>query len=161
MKCHALLPCERVIIDKEGAHSIINVMVNAEVSMDVVGPNSAPQRVPIPPNAVTGTMWWIYTLWEPSADDVGKSFEQVYQIYWPNGDKVLESRLSFTQKDDAMNQTTFYIAGFPVGQPGKVRISTWLDSQGHRVSELADVFVNIKHVTDKPGRPVVPVLAGA
>ena len=160
MKCRALLPCERVIIDKDGAHSIINVMLNAEVSMDVVGPSQMAQPMTIPPNAMTGTTWWLYTLWEPSGDDVGKDFEQVYQVYWPNGDKLLESRLSFTQKDDTMNQTTFYIAGFPVGQQGRVKILTWLDSQGHRVSDVVEGSVNIKHGTDRSGRPT-PALARA
>lgn len=33
MKCTALLTCEKIIVDKEGAHSIINVMMNAAVSL--------------------------------------------------------------------------------------------------------------------------------
>jgi hypothetical protein len=146
MKCLALLACEKVIIDKDGAHSIINVMLNAEISLQLIAePGKAIPPVTVPPNALTGTMWWIYSIWEPSQDDVGKPIEQVYKVYWPSGEHLLEGRLPYALKDDSMNQTTFSIAGFPIGQQGKVKIVTWLESEGKRFTEDAETFVSVKH----------------
>jgi hypothetical protein len=146
MKCVALLACEKLIIDKGGAHSIINVMTNADIKMQALEPGGTPQEVPSPPSdAVAPIQWWAYTLWDPSSDDVRRSFEQVYQLYWPNGEKLREGRLSFVQSDERMQQTSFSFVGLPVGQQGKVRIITWLDSDGHRVSELFETYVRISH----------------
>lgn len=150
MKCTALLTCEKIIVDKEGAHSIINVMMNAAVSLQKrppgeVAPSPSSESVPIPANAASPNQWWIYAAWAPSPDDVGKSFKQVYQVLWPNGDKFAESKLPFTQNTDQMQQTTFYILGLPIGQEGRVRVRTWLDSEGERVSEISETFIDIKH----------------
>jgi hypothetical protein len=146
MKCHAFCACNKIIIDKDGAHSIIEIMLNAEVKMSMATSLDGPQ-VPavIPPNAIAPNMWWLYTQWEPSTADVGQGFEQVFQVYWPNGEKFIESRLPFTQKDDRMNQISFYIGGFPVGQQGRLRLVTWLDCQGHAASGITESFVSIQH----------------
>jgi len=147
MKCHAFVACNKIIIDKDGAHSIIEIMLNAEiraVRTAVVGNNNS-TTIEIPPNAVSPQVWWLYTQWEPSSQDVGEDFEQVFQVYWPNGDKFAETRLQFNQKDDKMNQTSFFFGGFPLGQEGKLRLLTWLDHHGHS-SEVIESFVMIKHV---------------
>jgi hypothetical protein len=146
MKCHAFCACNKIIIDKDGAHSIIEVMLNAEVKMTIATSLEGPQiQAKIPPNALAPSMWWLYTQWEPSAEDVGQELEQVFQVYWPNGEKFTENRLRFKQQDDRMNQTSFYYGGFPVGQQGKLRLVTWIDREGQRVSEVNESFVLIKH----------------
>jgi hypothetical protein len=151
MKCHAFCACNKIIIDKDGSHSIIEIMLNAEVKL-TLGP-SVDTPVVIPPNAVSPTMWWLYTQWEPFSEDVGQDFEQVFQIYWPSGEKFAETRLPFTQKDERMNQSSFYFGGFPVGQEGKLRLVTWLDRQGHCVTEIIESFVFIKHTPIPEGSP--------
>ena len=144
MKCLALLTCEKIIIDKDGAHSIINVMLKGQVNLQQIQAGQSP-HVAVPSNAVTPMNWFIYSLWSPSSDDVGKSFEQVYQVFWPNGDKLTENRLPFTQKDDDMHQVTFSFFGFPVGQQGRIRVFTWLDSGGHRASDMIETYVQLSH----------------
>jgi len=145
MKCTALLACEKIIIDKDGAHSLINVMLSAAVLLQQQEPGGEPQRVPMPINAVMPTQWWIYSVWVPVPEDVGGSFEQVYQLYWPNGEKFAESRLDFVQKDGRPQQTSFYYMGFPVGQVGDLKIVSWLDSHGQRVSEILETRVHVEH----------------
>jgi hypothetical protein len=145
MKCVALVPCEKIIIDKEGAHSIINVMLNAEIALQQIEPQKTAQSVPIPTDAISPTTWWVYTIWNPSDKHMGKNFEQVYQLYWPSGDKLLESRLTFRPDKNALWQTTFSFVGLPVGQEGRVRIATWIDHEGQCISEIAETFINIKH----------------
>ena len=145
MKCVALVPCDKIIIDKEGAHSIINVMLNAEIALQQLEPQQSPQLVPIPADAISPTTWWVYTIWNPSAEDVGKKLDQFYQLYWPNGEKLLEKSLSFQPDKNALWQTTFCFVGLPVGQEGRIRILTWVDHEGHRLSEIAETFIHIKH----------------
>jgi hypothetical protein len=159
MKCTALLACEKLIVDKDGAHSLINVMHSAAVVLQQQEIGEVPQQIPIPSNAVMPNQWWIYSVWMPMPQDVGCSFEQVYQLYWPSGEKFAENRLPFTQKEDRMQQTSFYYVGFPVGQPGNLKIISWLDHEGHRVSDLVETFVRIEHSSpDNPikGAPTTP-----
>jgi hypothetical protein len=160
MKCIALLACEKLIIDKEGAHSIINVMISASLSLQQrEGLEGPPENVPVPKDAVLPTQWFLYSVWDPSPNDVGISFEQVYQVYWPNGEKLAERRLQkFIPKDDTMMQTSFFFLGLPVGQEGKVRVKTWLDSDGHRVSDIIETAVRITHskLATSPRGAMVP-----
>jgi hypothetical protein len=151
MQFVALCTCEKVIIDKRGAHSLINLMLNAEIQA------TAEQQ--IPRNAVVPTQWFIYTMWVPSSEDIGKKFEQVYQVYWPDGEKFTENRFEFTQPDDSVQQVTFGFVGFPVGQTGKLRIVTWLDQAGHRVSDLIETSIRVKHVPQGTASPVPAPLA--
>lgn len=137
MKFLALCTCDRVIIDKRGAHSLINLMLNAEIQTGAE---------PIPRNAVGPAQWFIYSMWVPSPQDVGEKFEQVYQIYWPDGEKFSEHRFEFSQPDESVQQVTFGFYGLPVGQSGKVKIVTWLDKKGHRVSDVIETSINVKHV---------------
>ncbi len=152
MKCTALLPCEKVIIDKDGAHSLINVMQSAAVVLQQQQPNQSPVNMPVPNNAIMNMTWWIFSVWKPAIEDVGRSFEQVYQLYLPAGEKFAEHRLPFTQKDDRMQQTTFYYLGFPVGQEGELKIRSWLDSEGQRVSDIMETSVRIDHSNSPTAR---------
>ena len=146
MKCTALLACEKLIIDKDGAHSLINVMLSAAVVMQQQQPGRLPEQLLIPPNAVMPLQWWIYTVWRPSPSDVEQPFEQVYQLYWPNGEKFAESRLEFVQKETRLQQTSFFFSGFPVGQTGDIKVLSWLESKGQRVSEILETIVHVDHI---------------
>lgn len=158
MNCKALLTCEKVIIDKQGAHSLINLMLNASIKLQEVttaGDETA-RDIQIPKNAFAPTQWWIYTQWEPSLDDIGKRFVQKYELYWPNGEKlpVNKGELPFLQENDRLQQTTFFIGGFPVGQEGKVKIVTWLDSsEGKHVTPKMESHVYVEHLTGKTDPP--------
>lgn len=145
MKCTAILPCEKIIIDKEGAHSIINVMLNAELLAQKAEGTEPPEQMQIPANAVAPIVWWIYTLWYPETEDVGKTFDQIFQAYWPNGEKFMDSKLQFTMQNDAPIQTTFHVGGLPAGQVGRLRIATWIDHLGTRISEVNETYISIKH----------------
>ena len=136
MRFQALCTCEKVIVDKREVHSLINLIQNVEIE-------TSPD---IPKNAVGPNQWCIYTMWVPATEDVGRKFEQVYQVYWPDGEKFYESRFEFTQSNQDIQQITFGLTGFPVGQSGRLRIITWLDHDGHRVSEILETSINVKHI---------------
>src|SRR5260370_11095958 len=102
----ALCPCERVIVDKQGVHSLIEIMRNVSIE---AAPGAIPQ------NAVAPRPWSIYSMWKASSDEVGKKVEQVYQIYWPSGEKFSEENVEFVV-DSTIQQVTLDVVGFPAGQ---------------------------------------------
>jgi hypothetical protein len=144
MKFLALCTCERVIIDKQGAHSLINIMLNAELQI-------SPEQVPR--NAVAPTQWFAYSMWMPSAEDIGQQFEQVYQVYWPDGEKFIETRTAFPQLDETVQQVSFGFYGLPVGQSGKLRVVTWLDKEGQRITEPVETSIHVKHLPKPTATP--------
>jgi len=139
MKSLALCTCEKVIIDKAGAHSLINLILNAELQL-------AQGIEEVPRNAVNPYQWFIYSAWVPSSEDVGEHFEQVFQIYWPDGQKFFENKLGFTQPDESVQQVSFGIVGFPIGQTGRMKILTWLEKKRSRVTEVGEANIVIKHI---------------
>jgi hypothetical protein len=152
MRFLATLACEKVVIDKAGAHSLIEIMSGADIA---ITPPPGLLATQLPPNAMSPKQWWIFSVWEPNTDEVGKEFEQVYAVYWPNGDKLIDGRLTF-KADDKVQYTSYTILGFPVGQEGKLKISTWIEKGGSRITDPFDYFITIRHVSqDKypPGTP--------
>jgi len=141
MRYLATCACDKIVIDKLGAHSLISVMSNADISI-VPAPGTPEQ---IPPNAVTPREWWIFSMWEPSSEEAGKEFEQVFQVYWPNKEKLLEGRLGF-KPDERVQYTSYSVLGFPVGQQGKVRIVTWVEQQGSRITDIFDYHITVRHI---------------
>jgi hypothetical protein len=140
MKFLALCPCEKVIIDQRGAHSLITIMENVEVSTQ---PSATSQPV-MPTNAVMPKEWFVYTRWLPSEEDIGKTFRQTYQLYWPNGEKFTEGYAEF-KATESFQQNVLQLQGMPVGQPGKVKVAVWVEHDGRRVTEVIETHFKVKH----------------
>jgi hypothetical protein len=127
---------------------MLSASIHAQLNVPTGSP---PQSVELPPDAVAPAQWWIYTQWEPSADDVGKSFDQKYEVYWPDGTRLVEGSLSFVQTNDRLSQSTYYVGGFPVGQTGKVKIVTWLETlEGHQECDKMENHILIDHLKEIP-----------
>ncbi len=145
MKFIALCACERVIVDKIGAHSLINIMQNVQVQGVPKGPSQTLLPTPaVPTNTVLSNLWFIFSMWKPSAEDIGKTFEQVHQVFWPDGTKFNEGKLQF-KPDENMQQNSYGLVGFPVGQPGPLRIVTWVEDNGKRITDVLDYEIRVKH----------------
>jgi hypothetical protein len=142
MRFLATVACDKVIIDKAGAHSLIEVMSGADI---VITPPPGLATAELPPNTLSPKQWSIFSMWEPSANEFGKEFEQVYVLHWPNGDKLLDAKVKF-KTDDRVHYTSYSILGFPVGQQGKVKISTWIEKDGSRITDAFDYFITIRHI---------------
>ncbi|SRR5258708_2860862 len=136
MKFLALCPCERVIIDKYGVHSLINILQNVAIE---------PAPVPMQQNTVVPRQWSIFSMWSASREEIGKKFEQVYQIYWPDQEKFSEENFDFIA-DGPIQQVTLDLMGFPAGQPGDLRIVTWLFHEGHKVSDVVETSIHVTHI---------------
>jgi hypothetical protein len=86
-------------------------------------------------------------MWEPRSDEVGKDFEQVIEVYWPNGEKLLDGRLNF-KPDEKVSYNSYQVVGLPIGQEGKIKILTWVESQGSRITEPFAYYITIKYVRE-------------
>jgi hypothetical protein len=148
MKFLALCACEKIIIDKNGAHSLITIMSNTDINFAAPPGQTLPDEIPT--NAVFPREWWVFSMWQPSDDEVGKTFEQVFEVYWPNGEKFGESKIEFTS-DEKVQYNSLLMAGFPVGQIGNVRVVTWIEKQGSRITEPIDYCLRVKHLPRQPG----------
>lgn len=147
MKFLALCPCEKVVFDKRDAPSLIVIMQAVEVAFQAIGGQSVQPDTKIPEDAVLPKEWFVYSRWESSAEDVGKNFEQVWQIYWPSGEKFVEHRFTLKpiKQNDDIQQSYIQMVGFPSGQAGKLRISTWLDCGGQRITDIIECSLLVKH----------------
>jgi hypothetical protein len=139
MKHTGTFVCEKVIFDNRGAPSLITVMQNVHIN---TLPGMTAQE--IPSNAVMPKEWFVFSAWLLSSEDMGQQYEQVFQIYWPSEEKFNESRSEFTGKDD-WQYNTLQLLGMPVGQQGKLRIVTWVEHAGKRISDLIENSVKVKH----------------
>ncbi|MFZ0707895.1 MAG: hypothetical protein WAM71_20015 [Candidatus Korobacteraceae bacterium] len=139
MKCPIFCACEKVVFDKNETASLISVLQNVDV------------RVPVTPPeyATLPKEWFIFTRWDVSDSEPGKIFEQVWQVLWPDGEKFVEHRAPLNatseKRDDDVRQGYFQLASFPFGQQGKMRLLTWLDFDGQRVSEIEESGFWVQH----------------
>jgi hypothetical protein len=143
MRLLATCVCDRLIVDKMGAHSLIAIMSNADIA--ITPPAGGSER--LPPNAMFPKEWWIFSMWEPASGDVGKEFDQIIQVYWPNGDKILDGKLTF-KTDDRTSYNSYQVLGFPVGQEGKVKILTWVEEQGRALTDPFPYYITIKYLPE-------------
>ena len=143
MRFISTIACEKVIIDKAGAHTLIEVLSGADIA--ITPPEGTSQQ--LPENALSPKPWWIFSMWEPGKDDEGQEVEQVYAVYWPNGEKLMEGKSVPFRMTDRVQYTSYQILGFPVGQQGKVKVSTWITRSGNKITAPFDYFITIRHVS--------------
>jgi hypothetical protein len=144
MRFISTIACEKIIIDKGGTHTLIEVLSGADIA---ITPLEGISEQRLPENALSPKPWWIFSIWEPSKDDEGQEVEQVYAVFWPNGDKLLEGKSVPFRMTSRVQYTSYQILGFPVGQEGKVKVSTWITKGGTRITDPFDYFITIRHVS--------------
>lgn len=136
--------CEKIIIDRTtGGHSLIGIMISAEARFAGTPPA-------LPPNAVVPNMWFVYAMWETSTEDIDRPCEQVLEVDWPNGERFIHNRLSFTPDKTLRVQNSVGMVGFPLGQNGDLRIRAWIEREGESVSSVAEYQVSVKHPEQLP-----------
>lgn len=104
-KLLAFVPCERVLTDQGNNVSIISILSNVAVSVQV------------PENAAIPLHWEIFSLWQQEADDAGKTLEQYCELRDPDGRAVLKSVLEF-QVTAPSQRNVVTVIGFPIAPRG-------------------------------------------
>jgi len=149
MRCLIICACEKVIVDKtNGANSLISLLRTANVQIT----NAAAPAMPS--NAVVPSLWYVYTMWESEPEDTGLQFDQVTEIYWPNGELFISNRLPFKAEKSLIVQNANGFVGFPAGQIGKIKITAWIEHNTKRASETAHYEVAVVHDEPSFGNPV-------
>jgi len=148
MKSLVICACEKVITDKaSGATSLISVMKGAEAKFAIPSQpepiNISPGEIPF--NTVTPNLWFVYAMWEGSPGDEGKEFEQVTEIFWPNGERFISNRLPFVLNDTLIAQNSVGSIGFPLGQEGDVKILAWVEQDRQRQCDPVEYNVTVRH----------------
>lgn len=144
MRLISFLPCERLIIDKNGLISIIVIM--QEMSTVV------PPGVTVPNKAISPSTWWVAAMWRVEDTEGPGQYLQKLEIYWPDGSKYAEMDTPFLIEEGkpfATNGTQF--RGFPIAQTGNLRLIAWIEKDGKTISSEAEFLIRINHVSqEKP-----------
>jgi hypothetical protein len=128
-----LCPCEKAIIDRNGALSLISIMGKLTVGV--------PTNAPAPPaNAALPMQWAIVTLWQATSDfDFGRPFEQRAALVSESGNTLIDTLATFEFKRDAANdslaQIIAQIPGMPVGSVGNSKVKVWIRQKAEQPKE--------------------------
>jgi hypothetical protein len=137
MKLLAFVACEKVIVDTTGNASLIVILQGMNVAQAT--------NEPVPHNAVGPKDWALIALWRPSLDEVGKTYDQMFEIFLPDGSSFAKPVLQFSTPNTKTATNTIAMNAIPMGQPGTLIIKAWVEYQGSIISEVADHFIDITH----------------
>src|SRR5208337_2878439 len=108
-------PCEKAIVDINGALSLISVMARLTINV----PNNAP---PPPANAALPMQWTMVSIWQQSSEwESGRTFEQRAALVSDSGNILVDTIAAFEFKKDpshqALHQVIAQVPGMPIGNP--------------------------------------------
>jgi hypothetical protein len=114
-----LAACERVLIDRGGLPSLINIF--QRMNLTVVNPIQA--------DAVVPNQWAVFALWQHSDDELNLEFTQHLEVLAPDGETFLTGITKFktTEIDDRQSKNSINILGLPIWAEGMVTVNIWLE----------------------------------
>ena len=103
--------------------------------------------------------WVIFSLWQRTAEDETKEYEQVCRFIEPSGKVIIDSVLSFRfTKQNQRN--TVQVRGMPIGEPGEYTLHLYLREAGKPETQREYAVYPIT-ITHKVPEPTDKVEAGA
>jgi len=140
----AVLPCEKIIVDREGIPSLIALF--QQVHAAPAGTRADGTIAPIAPNTITTKEWAVFSEWKPEPDDVGKQVKQVLELQYPDGTvSPVRGKVSFTFINEMPHRNQQNIVGFPIGQQGTYLLRVWLEKDGNRISDVTSYEMGVSH----------------
>jgi hypothetical protein len=127
--------CDKVIVDQDGSASLINTFCGLAIS-SIEGK--------IPEDAIGPKSWTIIAMWRSEPSDQGKTFIQKTRVVDPAGKEFGLNTESF-KFGTYSHSIRVSINGMPVGIPGDIGITVYLESEGKRVTDIHTYKVNISH----------------
>ena len=114
-----LAACERVIIDRGGLPSLINVF--QRMNVQVVQPLQADSVIP--------NLWAVFVIWEIPESELNIEYTQHLEVIAPDGKAFLAGSTKFKMTDieDHQSKNSVNIAGVPVWAEGLVAVNVWLE----------------------------------
>jgi hypothetical protein len=137
-----LLPCEKVIVDRDGIPSLVSLFENLNIA-----PSQGENIVEVPKETVTLQHWAVFSEWEIGEDELDlKKADQILEIQFPDGSLApMKGRLLFNFPNAGTFRSHQDILGFPVGQEGAYTIRVWLEKDGMPVSEVGTRKLRVIH----------------
>jgi hypothetical protein len=126
MKLLIATPCEKVLQDPESGHSLIAVFheIKIQISQD------APE---IPGNALIPKEWAVFSKFELKPDEEGKEYSLKMEVFWPDGTLLVGNQVAAAQPTKNGMAFVIKMQGFPIGQPGVIRMNQTLTTNGKPV----------------------------
>lgn len=120
--------CEKVIFDRVGIASLINIFQRLNITV---------ADTEVPENAVAPLKWCVYTQWRHEPATAGKSYVQRVRVITPAGETFVEGSLPFTIESDTDPYTKhgFDIFGLPMAKEGEFKIQVWLEDVSNATGE--------------------------
>lgn len=115
-----LAACDRVIFDRVGIASLINIFHRLEMPVP---------EAPLPDDAVSGIRWNVFSQWHHGPDSLGQNYVQHVEVIKPDGTRYADVDLAFTvTEENSYTRHQTEIVGFPIAREGFFKIRVWLDS---------------------------------
>jgi hypothetical protein len=137
-----LLPCEKVIVDRQGMPSLISLFENLNVT-----PSEGEGIAEVPKQTITFTHWAVFAEWEITEEEVAlREAQQVLELLYPDGSAVpIRGTIPFIFQSAGIARNHQDIYGFPVGQEGPYTIRVWLEKDGKPISEVGTRKMRVIH----------------
>jgi hypothetical protein len=137
-----LLPCEKVIVDRDGIPSLIGLFEHLNIA-----PSEGQDVVEVPKETITFQHWAVFSEWEINESELHlKEVEQILEIQFPDGTIApIRGKIPFIFNVAGTQRNHQDILGFPVGQEGSYRVRVWLEKHGEIVSEVGTREMKVIH----------------
>jgi hypothetical protein len=131
--------CERSIIEQDTKSvSLISLFTGVKISIQA--------EEPPPVNAIVAKEWSIACGWDGRKDEEGQVFDQLMDIYLPDGKPfVTRNQVKFSVQVGKRQFLTSKLAAFPIGQPGKCMVQVWAELDGKLVTDRVSISISIEH----------------
>ncbi|MFZ0771323.1 MAG: hypothetical protein WCA49_06105 [Candidatus Sulfotelmatobacter sp.] len=138
-----LLPCEKVIVDRDGMPSLIALFEHINISV-----SQGEEIVEVPKETVTYHQWAVFSEWKVEEDEIATvdAADQILEVQFPDGSVApIKGRLRFVFNSAGIHRNHQNILGFPIGQQGTYKIRVWLEKDGKPISEIAIREMKVIH----------------
>jgi hypothetical protein len=137
------VPCERVIISREGPISLITLIEGLNTSF------TPTQEAELPADAVIPNTWFVATKWQREEDERPQIWEQRIQVVLPNGRIPTDVTTAFDLVENASMRNIVEINGFAVRPTGQYNVVLSLRRSGEDAAawqEIAAYPINVANV---------------
>jgi hypothetical protein len=129
-----------VLQDQSTGHSLIAVFHDIRLQF--------PPETKIPPDAVIPREWAIFTKWELDGTEEGQQYVSIVEVFWPDGKPFAKQELQAAHPIANGMAFVTRLAGFPMGQPGELRIKNSLSKNGEIVFGPMEIGVRVQLTFD-------------
>ncbi len=145
-KLTIIAACDRVIFDRVGIASLINIFQRLEI---------AASPTAYPAEAVSPIRWSVFTQWHHQPVAPGTPYTQHAEVLKPNGEVFIETRLPFLTDDNPYTRHQLEIMGLPLGHEGTVTVRVWLDGLPDSMGEY---YIDLKYTKTEPQKEEAAVI---